>query len=69
MRRDPNLVPGAIEETLRWASSTIYNRRTATAEIELHGRTIRALQWGVVVVYLALLLIPPKPRVPAATPQ
>jgi cytochrome P450 len=42
LRRDPNLVPGAIEETLRWASSTIYNRRTATAEIELHGRTIRA---------------------------
>ena len=26
---------------LRWASSTIYNRRTATGEFELHGRVVR----------------------------
>jgi cytochrome P450 len=32
----------AVEEMLRWASSTIYNRRTATREVELHDQTIRA---------------------------
>jgi cytochrome P450 len=26
---------------LRWASSTIYNRRTATREVERHGQVIR----------------------------
>lgn len=30
----------AVEEMLRWASSTIYNRRTATQRIERHGRVI-----------------------------
>lgn len=42
LRADRSLLPGAVEESLRWASSTIYNRRTATAEVERHGRTIRA---------------------------
>jgi cytochrome P450 len=35
-------VPGAVEEMLRWASSTPYNRRTATEDHELGGRPIRA---------------------------
>ena len=35
-------VPTAVEEMLRWASSTIYNRRTATRDVEVRGRTIRA---------------------------
>lgn len=39
---DPTLVPVAVEELLRWASSTPYNRRTATEDVELHGRTIHA---------------------------
>jgi len=31
-----------VEEILRWASSTPYNRRTATREIVVRGETIRA---------------------------
>ncbi len=42
LRDDRSLLPGAIEEMLRWASSTIYNRRTATEDIERHGTTMRA---------------------------
>lgn len=38
----PELVPTAVEEMLRWASSTVYNRRTATTTIERHGATIHA---------------------------
>ena len=41
LRNDRTLLPGAVEEMLRWASSTIYNRRTATQEIERHGTVIR----------------------------
>lgn len=42
LRADRSLLPGAVEEIARWASSTIYNRRTATRDVERHGRTIRA---------------------------
>ncbi len=42
LRADRSLLPGAVEEMLRWASSTIYNRRTATGDTELHGRVIGA---------------------------
>jgi cytochrome P450 len=41
LRADRGLLPAAVEEMLRWASSTIYNRRTATREIERHGHRIR----------------------------
>ncbi len=30
LRADRTLLPAAVEEILRWASSTVYNRRTAT---------------------------------------
>jgi cytochrome P450 len=39
---DPALVPCAVEELLRWASSTPYNRRTATRDVELGGQRIGA---------------------------
>lgn len=39
---DPDAVPVAVEELLRWASSTPYNRRTATRDVELGGQQIRA---------------------------
>jgi len=42
VQADRSLVPGAVEEMLRWSSSTTYNRRTATVDVERHGRTIRA---------------------------
>jgi len=41
LQADRGLVPGAVEEMLRWASSTVYNRRTATTDVERHGRVIR----------------------------
>ena len=41
LRKDRTLLPGAVEEMLRWASSTVYNRRTATQEIERRGKVIR----------------------------
>jgi cytochrome P450 len=39
---DRKLVAGTVEEMLRWASSTPYNRRTATEDHELAGQRIRA---------------------------
>ncbi len=42
LRADAGLLPSAVEEMLRWASSTAYNRRTARRDVTLHGRTIRA---------------------------
>ena len=41
LRRDRGLLPSAVEEMLRWSSSTTYNRRTATCELERHGQVIR----------------------------
>jgi cytochrome P450 len=40
LRADRSLLPTAVEEMLRWASSTVYNRRTATREVERHGQVI-----------------------------
>jgi cytochrome P450 len=42
LRGDPSLAPRAVEEILRWTSPTAYNRRTATRDVELAGRRIRA---------------------------
>ena len=39
---DTDLVTSAVEEILRWGSVTMHFRRTATADTELGGRTIRA---------------------------
>ena len=37
---DPSLMPSTIEEILRWNPPIGYQRRTATRDTELHGRTI-----------------------------
>jgi cytochrome P450 len=42
LRADRSRVSTAVEEILRWTSATAYNRRTATRDVELGGRTIRA---------------------------
>ena len=42
LRADASLVPGAVEEILRWTSPTLYNRRTATRDYVLGATTIRA---------------------------
>ncbi|MFF4186765.1 cytochrome P450 [Streptomyces sp. NPDC001691] len=41
LRRDPALLPGAVEEFLRWASPVYHFRRTATRDVELGGKRIR----------------------------
>ena len=42
LRHDPSVWPGAVEEILRWSSPTLYNRRTATRDVEVAGQKIRA---------------------------
>jgi cholest-4-en-3-one 26-monooxygenase len=42
LREQPDLVPGAVEEILRWTSVVQHFRRTATADTEIAGRDIRA---------------------------
>lgn len=41
LRADRSGLETAVEEMLRWASSTPYNRRTATRDVTLGGREIR----------------------------
>ncbi|GAB2821429.1 cytochrome P450 [Actinocorallia aurea] len=40
LRADPGLIPGAVEEILRWTSPVVYFLRTATADVELGGARI-----------------------------
>ncbi len=42
LRADPSLIPGAVEEILRWANPLHYFRRTTTADTELSGVAIAA---------------------------
>jgi cytochrome P450 len=42
LRRDRSALSGAVEEVLRWSSPTLYNRRTATRDVEVAGEKIRA---------------------------
>jgi cytochrome P450 len=39
---DPALIPTAVDEVLRWTPSLLHFRRTASRDVELHGRLIRA---------------------------
>ena len=41
LRADRSLLPGAVEEVLRWANPLHYFRRTATADTEIRGVPIR----------------------------
>jgi cytochrome P450 len=42
LRADPGLLPGAVEEMLRWWTPVMVFRRTATRDVELAGARIRA---------------------------
>ncbi len=42
LRQDRSGLPIAVEEMLRWASSTPYNRRTATRDVIVGGQAIKA---------------------------
>ncbi|MGH3558210.1 MAG: cytochrome P450, partial [Mycobacterium sp.] len=46
---DPALIPGAVEEMLRWNSPVVHMARTATTDVEIRGQLIRE---GDVVVML-----------------
>ncbi|MBW2315078.1 MAG: cytochrome P450 [Deltaproteobacteria bacterium] len=40
LRRDPSLVPQAVEEILRWTSSVNYMKRTAAEDVVVNGQKI-----------------------------
>jgi cytochrome P450 len=42
LRADPSLLPGAVDEMLRWWTPVMVFRRTATADVDLAGARIRA---------------------------
>jgi cytochrome P450 len=42
LRREPALLGTAIEEIVRWTTPSVYKRRTATRDLELHGQKIAA---------------------------
>jgi cytochrome P450 len=42
LHADPGLVPTAVEEILRWTPSLLHFRRTATRDVEMRNRRIRA---------------------------
>jgi len=42
LRADRSLIPGAVEEMLRWANPLHYFRRTASEDTELSGQAIAA---------------------------
>lgn len=52
LRADSSLLPGAIEEMVRWVSPLLNMRRTATEDVEMHGRTIEKGQ-QVLMMYAA----------------
>jgi len=42
LRADESLWPSAVDEIVRFTTSSVYKRRTATRDVELHGEKIRA---------------------------
>lgn len=45
LRDSPALIPGAVEEGVRWVTPVKHFMRTATADTELHGRAIAQGDW------------------------
>ncbi|HVY89303.1 MAG TPA: cytochrome P450, partial [Hyphomonadaceae bacterium] len=41
LKADPSLIPSAVSEIIRWQTPLAYMRRTALADYELGGKTIR----------------------------
>ena len=52
LRADRQLLPGAVEEMLRWVTPIKNMNRNATRDVELHGQTIKAGQ-NVLLLYPA----------------
>ncbi len=45
VKADPSLIPGLIEESIRWVTPVKHFMRTATADAELAGQTIAKGDW------------------------
>jgi hypothetical protein len=45
LKADPALIPGLVDESIRWVTPVKHFMRSATADYELRGRTIRAGDW------------------------
>ena len=41
LQAEPERIPGAVEEFLRWASPIYHFRRTATRDVEMYDRTVK----------------------------
>jgi len=52
LRARPELMPGAVDEILRWTSPVRVLRRVVTSDTELHGRKLRAGE-SVLLLYLS----------------
>ena len=45
LQADPSLIPGLVEEAIRWVTPVRHFMRTATEDTELHGRRIARGDW------------------------
>lgn len=52
VRQDPSLIPGLVEEGVRWVTPVKHFMRTAVVDYELRGKLIRAGDW-VMLSYLS----------------
>ncbi|OWU84454.1 cytochrome P450 [Oceanicola sp. 22II-s10i] len=52
LRANPSLIPSMVSETIRWQTPLAHMARTATRDVEMHGKTIRKGDW-VVMWYIS----------------
>ncbi len=45
LKADPSLIPGLVDESIRWTTPVKHFMRSATADYELRGRTIKTGDW------------------------
>jgi cytochrome P450 len=45
LKADPALIPGLVDESIRWATTVKHFMRSATADVELGGKTIPKGDW------------------------
>lgn len=45
LKADPSLIPGFVEETIRWVTPVKHFMRTATEDTEVHGQKIAKNDW------------------------
>jgi cytochrome P450 len=45
LAHNPELIPTAVEEILRWASPVTHIARVATRDTELHGKRLHEGDW------------------------